>query len=99
MMKHESPTEASKRSTLNIRIKPEERGLIDEAARALGKTRTDFILDAARRMAEDTLLDRTLIKVSPEAYAEFLALLDAPAKPDKRLSRLMNARLPWETGE
>ena len=50
-------------------------------------------------MAEDTLLDRTLIKVSPEAYAEFLALLDAPAKPDKRLSKLMNARLPWETGE
>lgn len=96
-MKHESPDEASKRSTLNIRIKPEERGLIDEAARVLGKTRTDFILDAARRMAEDTLLDRTLIKVSPEAYAEFLALLDAPAKPNERLSRLMNAPLPWKS--
>lgn len=96
IMKHESPTEASKRSTLNIRIKPEERGLIDEAARALGKNRTDFILDAVRRVAEETLLDRTLIKVSPEAYAEFLALLDAPPKPNERLFRLMNAPLPWE---
>jgi uncharacterized protein (DUF1778 family) len=96
-MKHESTTEASKRSTLNMRIKPEERRLIDEAARALGKTRTDFILDAARRMAEDTLLDRTLIKVSPEVYAKFLALLDAPPQPNERLSRLMNAPLPWKT--
>ncbi|MDX8496513.1 DUF1778 domain-containing protein [Mesorhizobium sp. VK22B] len=94
-MKHETP-DTSKRSTLNMRIKPEERGLIDEAARTLGKTRTDFILDAARRVAEDTLLDRTLIKVSPEAYAEFRALLDVPAKSNERLSELMNASLPWE---
>lgn len=95
-MKHESP-DVSKRTTLNMRIKPEERGLIDEAARTLGKTRTDFILDAALRMAEDTLLERTLIKVSPEAYAKFLVLLDAPAKSNERLSKLMNAQLPWET--
>jgi uncharacterized protein (DUF1778 family) len=96
-MKHQPPADVSKRSTLNIRIKPEERGLIDEAARALGKTRTDFILDAARRMAEDTLLDRRTIKVSPNAYAEFIALLDAPPKKNERLSRLMNAPLPWES--
>ena len=43
----------SKRESLNIRIKSEERGLIDRAARARGKTRTDFILDAARLAAED----------------------------------------------
>jgi len=95
-MKHESP-DASKRSTLNMRIRPEERGLMDEAARTLGMTRTDFILDAARRMAEDTLLERTLIKASPNAYAQFLALLDAPAKSNERLSKLMKAPQPWET--
>lgn len=95
-MKHESSTDASKRSILNIRIKPEERGLIDEAARALGMSRTDFILDAARRKAEDTLLDRTVIKVSPQAYAEFVALLDAPPQPNEALFRTMNAPKPWE---
>jgi uncharacterized protein (DUF1778 family) len=36
------------RDTLNMRIKPEDRSLFDWAAKALGKTRTDFILDAAR---------------------------------------------------
>jgi uncharacterized protein (DUF1778 family) len=96
MMKQGSPSAASKRNTLNIRIRPEERGLIDEAARTLGKARTDFILDAARRMAEDTLLNRTLFKVLPEAYAEFSALLDAQPRPSERLSRLMNAPLPWK---
>ncbi|TGR70317.1 DUF1778 domain-containing protein, partial [Mesorhizobium sp. M2D.F.Ca.ET.223.01.1.1] len=36
-------------------------------------------------------------KASPEAYAEFLVLLDAPAKSNERLSKLINAPLPWET--
>ena len=86
------------RETLNIRIQPEVRGLIDRAARERGTTRTDFILDAARRAAEDALLDRALISVSPKAYAEFLARLDAPPKPNERLRRTMQTRPPWKTG-
>ena len=49
-----------KRQSLNLRIKAEERGLIDRAAKTLGKNRTDFVLDAARRAAEDALLDRAV---------------------------------------
>ena len=45
-------TASVKRNTLNIRIKPAERSLIDQAAQSLGKTRTDFILDAARHDRE-----------------------------------------------
>jgi hypothetical protein len=46
-------TEAAiKRETLNIRIKPAERNLIDRAARMRGKNRTDFILDAVLSAAE-----------------------------------------------
>jgi uncharacterized protein (DUF1778 family) len=86
----------AKRDTLNIRIKPEERSLIDRAARSLGKNRTDFILDAARRAAEEALLDRTVVMVGPEAYAEFLARLDAPAQPNERLRRTMRTAAPWE---
>lgn len=92
-MKHEAPN----RGTLNIRIKPDVRSLIDEAARALGKNRTDFIIDAVRRAAEDTLLDRTLINASPEAYAEFQARLDAPPRPNARLLKTMRTPAPWET--
>ena len=69
-----------RRDTLNLRIPTEVRNLIDYAAIATGKTLTDFILGAARRAAEDALLERTVFSVSPEAYAEFLARLDAQAQ-------------------
>jgi len=85
-----------KRETLNIRIKPEERSLIDRAAKARGKNRTDFVLEAARAAAEETLLDQTLIAVSPRAYAEFLARLDMPPKPNERLRETMLTPAPWE---
>jgi len=83
------------RETLNLRIPAAERGLIDRAALASGKTRTDFILGAARRAAEEELLDRTVFVVSPTAYARFVAMLDAPPKPNDRLRRTMQTPPPW----
>ena len=83
------------RDTLNLRIPPAERNLIDRAALSTGKTRTDFILQAARRAAEEALLDRAVMSVSPEAYAEFLRRLDAPAQPNERLRRTMQVTPPW----
>ena len=87
---------AAKRATLNVRIKPEDRNLIDRAARLLGKSRTDFLLESARRAAQDALLDQTLFKVSPTVYAEFVARLDAPPAPNERLRRTMTSPAPWE---
>lgn len=91
-----SQRDKARRDTLNIRIKPELRGLIDRAAELSGKNRTDFVLDAARLAAEDTLLDRTVFVVNPKAYAEFLVRLDAPPRPNTRLRRSLQATAPWE---
>ena len=91
-----APTSSVRRETLNIRIKASERGLIDRAAELTGKTRTDFILEASKRAAEDAVLDRTLFVVSPEAHAQFLAKLDAPHKPNARLRRTLKTPLPWK---
>jgi len=87
---------AEKRQTLNIRIKATERNLIDRAAEAAGKTRTDFILEASRRAAEEALLDRVLFSVTPEVYAVFLARLDAPPKANTRLRRSLRTVPPWK---
>jgi uncharacterized protein (DUF1778 family) len=89
---------ANTRDSLNLRIKPELRGLIDRAAELSGKNRTDFVLEAARRAAEDALLDHTVFSVSPKAYAEFLKRLDAPPRPNDRLHRTMQAAAPWDRG-
>jgi len=85
-----------KRETLNIRIKPEERGLIDRAAKTRGKNRTDFILDAARSAAEEVLLDQVIVTANPEAYAAFLVRLDMPPQPNERLRKTMQTPAPWE---
>lgn len=85
-----------RRDTLNLRIPSTERNLIDRAAASTGTTRTDFILSAARRAAEEALLDRAVLSVSPEAYAEFLARLDAPPQTNERLRKTMQAQTPWE---
>jgi len=84
------------REALNLRIKPQVRELIDRAAELAGKNRTDFVLDAARHAAEETLLERTVFTVSPKVYRQFLARLDAPPKPNKRLLKSMQTRAPWE---
>ncbi len=89
-------TPVAKRDTLNIRIKPAERNLIDQAARSLGKTRTDFVIDAARRAAAEALLDRTTLTVTPEAFRQFLARLDAPPQPNEELRRTMQTPAPWD---
>jgi len=90
-----TPTKRAPRETLNLRIPAAERGLIDRAAQACGKTRTDFILSAARGAAEEALLGRTIFVVSPATYAKFLARLDAPAQPNARLRRTTQTPPPW----
>jgi uncharacterized protein (DUF1778 family) len=87
---------SAKIEALHLRIRPEVRELIDRAAELAGKNRTDFVLDAARRAAEDTLLDRTIFAVSSKAYREFLARLDAPPNPNKRLFKTLQTPAPWE---
>jgi uncharacterized protein (DUF1778 family) len=91
-----SNSRTPRRDTLSIRIKPEVRGLIDRAAELTGKNRTDFVLEAARRAAEDALLDRTVFTVSPRAYAAFLARLDSAPKPNARLRRTLQTPTPWD---
>ena len=87
---------ARRRESLNLRISPEEKGLIDRAARVRGKNRTEFILDAARRAAEEAILDQTVFMVSPEVYEAFLARLDAPPQVNERLRKTMRTPPPWK---
>ena len=84
------------RTTLNLRIKADERGLIDRAAEVTGKTRTDFVLDAARQAAVEALTDRALFQVDAKAFAKFAAALDAPPQPNEKLRRTMQTPAPWD---
>lgn len=84
------------RETLNLRIRAEDRSLIDQAAKARGKTRTDFILDTVRVEAESTLLEQAYIQANPTAFAAFMERLDAPPNPNARLQKIMQTPAPWD---
>jgi uncharacterized protein (DUF1778 family) len=86
----------ARRDTLNLRIKAEDHGLIDRAAQLTGKTKTVFVLDAARRAAEDALVDRTLFLVGPEMFEAFRARLDESPRPNERLRRTLQTPAPRE---
>ena len=82
---------------INLRALPEQRTLIDKAAKLLGKKRSEFILEASCQTAQDVLLDQRLILLNEGDYDEFETLLNAPVKDNPALKKLMAKKAPWET--
>jgi len=82
--------------SINIRAKTRQRDLIDQAADRLGRSRSDFMLEAACREAEDVLLDQTFFTVDEVTFTQFQALLDNPLPPTDKLRRLLKTKAPWE---
>lgn len=81
---------------VNLRVREDIRDLIDQAAKSQGRSRSDFMIDAARRAAEEALLDQTLVRVDRQTYEHFLAVLDQPPGGEG-FERLMRAPSPWQS--
>jgi uncharacterized protein (DUF1778 family) len=81
---------------INIRINPDIRDLIDQAAHIHGKTRTAFIVEAAQEVAQKTLLDQTLFILNEQQWAEFNQALDQSPQENERLTKLLNSTPPWQ---
>lgn len=82
-------------AAINLRAKPEQRDLIDQAANLLGRNRSDFMLEAACERARAVVLDQVFFSLDTDRFQQFKALLDAPVKPNTGLQRLMALRAPW----
>lgn len=83
------------KGSINLRIETGTRRLIDEAAAILGKTRTEFMIESARRNAIDVVLDQRLHVLEPERYDAFLEALDATAVPGPKLQSLLRRVPAW----
>ena len=82
--------------SINIRAKARQRDLIDQAAERLGRSRSDFMLEASCREAEDVLLDQTFFMVDAGTFGKFQALIDRPLPATDKLRRLLKTKAPWE---
>lgn len=85
-----------KDTLINMRVHSSTRDFIDQAARSIGKDRSDFMLEAAYEKAQEILLDRTLFILDDAQWEEFNRILDNPPKPNEKLIKLLNTAAPWE---
>ena len=84
----------TRKAPINIRALAAQRNLIDSAAAALNKSRSDFMLEAACREAENVLLDQRLFFLQEKEFAAFEAALKMPAA--EAMKKILAARAPWE---
>src|SRR5438552_16994801 len=81
--------------TINRRANRRQRALIDRAAEALGKNRSDFMLEAACRAANTVLVDRRFLLVDDKTFKRFTDALDRSPADNPRLRRLLTSKAPW----
>lgn len=87
---------ARKDDVIQIRASAGTKALLSRAAALRGQKLSEFMLDSARRQAEETILDQRSFFLDAEAHERFLELLDAPAKPSEELRARMRRRPAWE---
>jgi uncharacterized protein (DUF1778 family) len=86
---------SDRKGSINLRIETHTRQLIDDAAAILGKSRTEFMVESARREAIDVLLDQRLFALDPERYDAFMHALDNPPAPGPKLRSLLRRVPAW----
>ncbi len=84
-----------KHHPLSFRLPAADIAVIDRAAALTGRSRTEFIRQAAVRAAEDVVLDRALIRMSPNGFASFVRAISKPATPVHEMVGVLRRKAPW----
>ncbi len=82
-------------ASINLRARPQQRDLIDQAAKLLGKNRSDFMLEAACDKAQAVVLDQVFFNLDEDKFQQFTKAFDAPTEHNPALERLMAVKAPW----
>lgn len=86
------PTTAKRRDDrLEFRLPPGAKAVLKRAADVERKTLSTFLLDKGLLAAAETLAERTEFRLTTQQYDAFVAALDAPARPRRRLQSLLNS--------
>ena len=86
-----------KEHPLSMRLPETDIAIIDRAASLRGRSRTDFVREAAVRAAEDVLMETAPIRMSPAGFKAFIEFLSKPARPVPEMVELFQRTAPWES--
>jgi uncharacterized protein (DUF1778 family) len=81
---------------LSMRIPEADIAIIDRAASLRGRSRTEFVRDAAVRTAEAVIMENTIIRMSPAGFEAFVEMLDRPAQTVPEMVELLRRPAPWD---
>ncbi len=91
------PSPARKKANpLSMRLPQGDIAIIDRAAGLRGRSRTEFVRDAAVRAAEEVVMENTLLRMNPNGYKQFMSLIAAPPKSVPQMVALFKRQSPWE---
>ena len=83
---------------LSMRLPEGDIAIISRAADLRGRSRTDFVREAALRAAEEVLMESALLRMSPEGFEAFVQAVSAPATPVPVMVASLRRKAPWEVG-
>ena len=83
---------------ISMRLPEADIAMIDRAAGLKGRSRTDFVREAAVLAAETVLMEHHLIRMSPEGFAQFMAALAGPGTAVPEMVDVAKRPAPWEAG-
>ncbi len=81
---------------LSMRLPDVDIALIDRAAGLRGRSRTDFVREAAVRAAEEVLMASGLVRMSPEAFQAFSDAISAPGEAVPAMVEVLRRPAPWD---
>ena len=92
------PRPVRKDHPLSMRLPESDIAIIDRAANLRGRSRTDFVREAAVRAAEEAIMESAPIRMSPTGFKAFVAAISGPAKPVPEMVALFKRKAPWDSG-
>ncbi|NUS18660.1 MAG: DUF1778 domain-containing protein [Mesorhizobium sp.] len=87
---------AGRKDVIQIRAPAGTKAILSRAANLRGMGLSEFVLDSARKRAEETILDQRTFLLDADTHQKFLDLLDAPHEPSEELRARMVRRPAWE---
>ncbi|MFZ2050316.1 MAG: DUF1778 domain-containing protein [Solirubrobacteraceae bacterium] len=84
-------TAENKTHRWNMRVAEDVDAIVRLAAEQTSQPLTDFVVHAARAVAEDTLADRRMFRLGENDWDRFVEILDRPARPVLELARLLSS--------
>jgi uncharacterized protein (DUF1778 family) len=80
----------SRSQKLDLRVAPDAKRMLQEAARERHTTVSQFVLDSAIAAATEVLAERTRIPLDSKDWTAFMEALDAAPRKHPRMERLLS---------